>query len=56
MTAIRSWRAWSCTVGLVIDGEHRADQAAEDLVAILARVDRAAGLLTVPTGACLDLG
>ena len=42
MTAIRSWRAWSCTVGLVIDGEHRVDQAAEDLVAILARVDRIA--------------
>ena len=42
MTATRSWRALSCAVRLVMDDEHRGDQAAEVLVAILARVDRVA--------------
>lgn len=42
MTATRSWRTWSCTVRLVLDDEHSADQAAEELVAILDRVDRVA--------------
>ena len=42
MSASRSWRAWSCTVRLVIDDPNQLSAAASELRVILDRVDRAA--------------
>lgn len=42
MTGSRTWRAWSCTVRLVMERASALDAAAEDLAAILARIDEQA--------------
>lgn len=42
MTAVRTWRAWSCTVRLVVERAEVLDSAAVDLAAILGRIDHQA--------------
>jgi FAD:protein FMN transferase len=42
MIGTRTWRAWSCTVRLVVDSAEVLEAAAESLAAVLALVDRQA--------------